>query len=192
MNPQLIYKTVDPGAIAWFATLLTEQATLNTEWQALIRDLTDEFGFVNGEPRALIVQEGLVGGFMAAEGEAAAAGWTFDPAWGGLIPDVRSELGRQWQSRIDDLPAQGLHDTIDLGMPSMVEVAQDGRPQGVIISTLHAPVEGGELYVLWPDRNIKPLIDEVVAASSDIVWTEVPRSVWYARVERLEAAEASQ
>ena len=192
MSAQLIYRTQDPAALAWFDEALTAQQNLIDTWQAVIVDLTEDYGLVDGEPRALVIREGLVGGFIADGTEPAPAGWGLNAVWRGFVPDQQTAIGARWQNRIDDLPAQESRDSSEIGMPTLIEVIQDGHAQPPIASTLHLPADGGALYALWPDRDIKPLID-AFAADNDagIAWVEVLRSEWYARLEAYEAAEAA-
>jgi hypothetical protein len=187
MNVQLIYKTERPESVRWFHTLVDAQAILETEWNRVSTDLGAAFRTPNGSPRELRVRAGLVGGFLPEAGERAPDGWVFDNAWGGFIPDVSTDNGLFWQTRFDDLPGHEGHDSIEIGMPSTIQVTQEGTELASITSTMHLPEDNMSVYALWTDREVKPVIDKVLE-TNDGGWAEVPRSVWFAMLEAYEAA----
>src|SRR5690606_28034443 len=109
------------------------------------------------------------------------------------VPDTDTPAGVAWQEDLDELPPAAEELAIaEIGMVPWVNINTDGVDVARFAPSLHMGVEGDIMFAIWGDRNIKPALDAGIKEMGHGVWTEMPRSEWFARVEHYEAEAAAE
>jgi hypothetical protein len=193
----LIYASYAPEVSDWVETRTAQVEADRQAIAAFEERIHLAFSDIDGRPRHLRATLGLITGVEAASPfEQTPDGWYFNEGAQSHVPDLDTAAGRAWQNDFDDLPAVGAADGTEderIGMPGKVLLfAEDGTVVGEITPQFHVGVEGGVTFVTWPAREIKPVIDARIDELGTGYWIEMPRSVWYARVEYFEALEADE
>lgn len=189
MNPQLIYVSTDPRAIAWAELAAAHNRDVTETWNQFVTDVTVLFPVEHGTRGVAVVDRSIIGLRRAYDGEDI-LGWDWAPGVEALVPN-NSDEGRPWQKRIDALPVDG--DVPAVSTIGMVEKAVLQQPDGtatVFQGTIAVGTEGGIAFALWPVREIKDAMDAKIQQlflATGVRWTEMPRSAWYTRVEASEA-----
>lgn len=193
---QLIYKTETEEAVRLVTEFRDGQLAARTAWDEFSRNLSAAYPVHQDGPlRRLAIVLGLVVGFYAAfPGEQPPNGWAVSPQLGCFIPDVATSTGKRYQQRLDDLPGMPTSFNLDdIGMPHLVEIAFPDGSQTATTPTMTLADEGGIVFILWEVREAKPAIDAAIKMMDrGTVWVEVPRSVWYARLEAWEEKHAAE
>jgi hypothetical protein len=193
-DAQLIYVSTRPEVREWLQRAVTTKNEAQLAIAAFEERINDALGPIDGRPRQLRATLGLITGAEAAsEFEATPDGWDYDTEFGSHMPNLATEAGARWQREIDALPALTLANAAtEVGMPDVVSLQMDGQPVGELNPLFSAGVEGGVTFALWNMREIKPVVDQMIAEYGTGYWTEMPRSAWYARVEYFEAIAAAE
>ncbi|WIB65461.1 hypothetical protein [Curtobacterium sp. MCBD17_040] len=190
MNPQLIYASYDPRAITWAHHAIYHGTAVNDAWTQFTADINQAFPTPDG-PRGLALINNRIAGLRLATPGERIIGWDYAPGIDALVPNNSAE-GRPWQKRFDTLPAN--EPPAQLSAVGMTDRATVTYPHGSVavhFPHVYVPNEGGIVFALWAVREIKNAIDaqlNQLGTDTGIRWHEVPRSVWYARVEAEEAA----
>ena len=191
---QLIYQTRNPRAIEWMERIRQYQDELHRQWLAFGKAVNTAYPTVSGEPRHLVIRDGMVLGVTIDFPAETISGWIRSTELNALLP--ASDPPSPWQSRIDSLPVLESSTLERVGMVNSVDVQQADGTFRLIRPQVWSGHEGGILFALFDDRGAKPRVDAALpklAESSGVTWMEMPRSQWYARIEHFQAlAEAKR
>ncbi|CAN5418355.1 hypothetical protein BH09ACT9_BH09ACT9_00030 [soil metagenome] len=190
MTAELIYKTTSPKAIKFW---LNWQTIANAEAESrkeFIDRMTEKFGAPEGKEYRTLWHRGdyimgLDSGFN--EKPPADSGWRLDSKEHIWMPALAKTKGKAWRKELDALVTYKLRDHLDeIGICYWAFAGLHMYKPGI-------EFDAGEqvLYQTWGSGKC---IDEALKAAEsvpEVVWEEVPRSVWYAREESREAAMKS-
>lgn len=189
---QLIYASAAPHVLFWANNFQARVDVVKSAWNAF-RDAAPAMGVGSGPRELQIIYNLVVGYHKASEDERPPHGWMYAPNWSGFIPDQSVDAGREYQRQIDDLPAwEDEPDLTDIGIPKNVILNFNNGTRVVISPVIVLADEGDYLFCTWPMREVKPVVDSIVSVNPQNGWHEMPRSVWYARIEAREAQELAQ
>lgn len=187
---QLIYFTHDPRALIWGEHAAGHAADVQEAWNTFVAEAAAAFPTPDGQPRGVAAVNNAIVGLRRTTAEEEIIGWDYAPAIDALVPD-NSPAGHPWQKRIDALPAAEapapLH---DVGMADNAVVQHDAAKAVVYVPEVHVDADERITFALWPDRTVKPALDELLSrlsTATGVRWYEMPRSTWYARIEAAEA-----
>lgn len=188
---QLIYWSAEPHVLAWAREQKTTRDHVTATWDAF-RQHAPLLG-VGSTPREPRIIFNLIVGYLPAfDGEIAPPGWMFVTHWGCFVPDPNTNAGREYQHRIDELPSwEGAPDITEIGLPAFVTMRLGNGQEARITPEIVLADEGTHLFCTWSLREVKPVVDSHINAGPQNGWYEMPRSAWYARIERAEAEQVA-
>lgn len=199
MSAELIYRTDSAAAVAWRLDYSRKWLDAKEHWDRFELDVELEFGIPEGEKhRSLYMVEGKVVGIVRSTDEwsdrrnysTRFPGWREHQRWPILVPKLNTKVGKEWQAKLDALPVlSARHEARAIGIPDYV--LTDGRmfsagidydedPDGKVVA----------VYQSWGSGQCEAAVLAEQAKHPEVVWTEVPRSQWYARLEAKEQAAA--
>lgn len=190
MSIELIYRTSDPRAVAWFKETDAERTAVRELRRAYEAKMTEEFGPMGkrddpyGEEhdvRPLIVGQTHVSGIGCGRNEQPpeGSGWRLDARERWWYPKLATAKGKERKAELAKLAFKRL-DPDPIGVDEMHW--GDGylyRPIFVLREDL------GEVWVAWSAFECRGSMKD--RGEEGIVWGEVPRSEWYAWREKVEA-----
>jgi hypothetical protein len=194
MSGDLVYRTKNQDVFSWIHSFGIDHVACAEAWNDFQVLIGMRYPAVSGRVRSLQVKLGLVGGFQIDwQGEPPPEGWVIDPAWQGFVPDVETEMGREWQKAIDQLPQmQPLSDAGEHGMVSHLVFQIEGQPDQVMFPTFFHDDKTGTVYTMWPSREVAPIIEKILGEIvSDVTWEPMLRSDWYLWVESQETVPSA-
>ena len=194
MSAELIYKTTSPAAIEWWLDA-ERKVKADRELQlAYELRLTEEFGapahpdyieehrrkrrglwFRNDRPYAV--------DSLRNENPPADSGWRLDSKERLWRPKLATAAGKKRAAELAALCTFVLRDHMhEIGIPA-IAFSGDGY--------MHRPgvefdADEQALYVLWGSSRCADEALANQAKNPHIEWVEIPRSVWYARIEAKE------
>ena len=190
MAAELIYKTTSPDAIAWWREAEKKHAIDVAAREKYETQLTADFGTANGaERRRLWVQGAQVVGVDCAPGETppASSGWRLDKKSGFWKPNRASKAGMARAVELAALTTVDLRREVpEIGIADLVFAGRQMLTPGVTFDENEEAI-----YAYWGSTDCRQGAEATQQAAPNIEWTEVPRSVWFARLEALEAKAAA-
>lgn len=204
MSVELIYKTTSPAALDWYSDLTRR----DTEAREVVREFLTRINEVippwPGESnRDLVTFRDRPAGITFTPTEQVARrwgtranlpeGWRIKREWSNtLVPALNTKAGKARQAELDALPWVSILSDMEtrLGIPSMIMVPGHIYSPGFDVDRDDEGVATA-LWITWGSGRCEgDFLKEVSRHPADVEWIEVPRSEWYARVERLAAEKA--
>lgn len=190
MSVELIYKTISPFALDWWANAEVESEKARVIRKEYAERMTIEFGptpprYSQGEAlahRELMVVGPRVVGLASGYNEVPPvdSGWRLDSKERFWMPKLATAQGK---ARRDELKALASFDTRghmdEIGAPSLAFAGS---------YLYHGGLEliDGALYQLWGAYECHKECEAAQAKVSEVEWTVVKRSEWYALQEAKE------
>ncbi|WP_404474781.1 hypothetical protein [Microbacterium aerolatum] len=199
-NPELVFKTTSPDAIAWHENLVClrkEEFELRKAFEDEIvalfgpsqRDTyeRDEHGNRKAQTgRPLWVRGDIAFALDSAYDEQPPvdSGWRLDSKDRNWQPKLASKAGKEWKRRLGELNLVHMRTRWrEIGIPEVVFAGMRMYSPGLSYDD-----QTKTLYVLWGTQYVE---DEWAASTSklpNIEWTKVPLSEWHALRESKESS----
>ncbi len=196
-NPELVFKTTSPAAIAWYENIVKLR---KEEWE-LRRAFEDEivarFGPSqrrayasegvqvnedgNQTGRPLWVCGDLAYALDSAYNEAppADSGWRLDSKARNWQPKLATKEGKEWARRLRELNLVKMRTRwAEIGVPEVAFGDRYMYSPGVEFDE-----ESKTLFIGWGTQYVEKEFLTKTAAFPEIEWTRVPLSEWHARQE---------
>jgi hypothetical protein len=200
VSAELIYKTTSPKAIEWFAEMDKLAKEQGEKRRAYEQRMTEEFGKPDlpdyysddrKNRRVLWVRGQYAFALDSGNDETPPvdSGWRLDSKDRNWQPKLATKQGKARAAELAELNTFNIEARLpEVGIAQMV-FAGNGY--------LYRPgmeFDEGEraLYVMWGSGQCSKEALAVQAKVPEVEWVEVPRSVWYARVEKIEAERAAE
>jgi hypothetical protein len=191
MSAELIYRTSSPAAEIWWRHLKEMQQQQDELRRAFEDEMLDTYGpadvpdYQTGYGKRLLYTNGrgitgLDSGYR--EQPPTGSGWRLDAKDHIWKPALKEAAGRKLKSRLQALTVYVWQNhTTEIGIPELIFAdAYLCRPG------LTADEEPFVLYQTWGSGRCEADCRAEQARHPEVVWTEVPRSEWYARIEAQE------
>lgn len=185
MSAELIYKTTSPDAISWWVDVSLRLNAQREARNAFIAEMTETYGVGEGSAsvkagsRLLWTVNGRASALDSgcSETPPVSSGWRLDSKDRNWKPALKLAAGKALAKRLAELSTvDPLRELSAVGVPQLAFAGSHMYRPGI-------EFDEGEraLYVTWSSGLCAK---EMEASYVDHVeWTEVPRSVWYARLE---------
>lgn len=195
MSAELIYRTTSPAALEWWRHVQETQAQQDELRRAFEDEMLAAYGPADKPDysdahgkRLLWVNSRSVIGVDAGYSERppAGSGWRLDSKDHIWKPALKEAAGRAWVKRLGALTVYIWQSHVEeIGLPELVLADHYLCRPG-----LTADEDPFVLFNTWGSGRCAVNVEAEQAKHPEIVWTEVPRSEWYARIEAREAASA--
>lgn len=195
MTAELIYRTSSPAAATWYSARNAEQVEQSGRRNAFQDEMLATYGPADvpegrqghGLRNLMVTRRGVVGIHSGwQEAPPADSGWRLDARDRFWKPSLRSAKGRALAKRLEELTVVDLNRLSDIGIPEVVFAGLHMYSPG--LDHDDAPFA---LYQIWGSGECEQGCLAEQAKHPDVVWVEVLRSEWYARIEAKTAATAA-